>query len=405
MQHYSTVVRKTRTALDRAHATLITPLIRQSIARRQTNTSELFKFVVYFADSVDLLYQVKQWIGPLEKLASTGHRVALVVHNALTARELMTLSNLPILLTRSMVEIEQFIESHDVRVVFYVNNSQYNFTALRMTRPIHVHLSHGESEKSSMTSHQLKAYDYAFIAGDAAAQRILSNIQRIDPSYLVHIGRPQLDIDIPITSTKKRTISVLYAPTWEGDSKAMEYSSLNTIGPRLVKELLADERFTLVFRPHPKTGSWSRKTAKALQNIKDEISRSEKKGAPLSHRIDTAANPTWSIAVSDIVIADNSAIAMDAIGLEKPLLAVSPESTKNIQLVGIDPHTLFGAVPSIGADYDGPFTEAILSIMNLGIRDTQIEFRRHVFGGTEFGTGTERFISASQHILETYSAT
>ena len=396
MHDFSTVVRKVNSTIGKAYATVIGPVIRRSINRRLAVSLESYDFIVYFADSPDLLYQVKQWIAPLEKLTAAGSRVVFVVNNALSARALRPLSALPILLTRSMAEIERFVKAHDVQGVFYVNNSQANFTALRMTRPVHIHLNHGESEKSSMVSNQLKAYDYAFIAGDAAANRILANIRRIDPSHLVRIGRPQLGFELGEAVTGTDTITVLYAPTWEGDSKDMAYSSLNSIGFRLVKELIADDRFTLVFRPHPKTGTWSRDTAKSLQKIKDEINRSAKNRLPIAHRIDTTANPTVSIVSSDIVIADNSAMAMDAIGLDKPLLAVSPDSSEDLAQLYTDPFTLFGSVPTLGEDYRGNFADAILSVVNSPIQETQSNFRRHVFGDPALGTGTERFISASR---------
>ena len=115
-----------------------------------------------------------------------------------------------------------------------MNNNQANFTALRVNGPAHVHLSHGESEKSSMVSNQLKAYDFAFIAGQASHERITAGVPRFDERHLVHIGRPQLGF--PGTAgfgPAAGATTVLYAPTWEGDSPAMAYSSLKTHGRRL----------------------------------------------------------------------------------------------------------------------------------------------------------------------------
>lgn len=399
MPDFSTLYRKTKTTWGKTHATVLTPRLRRSIRLRTPPASGGFDFLVYFADSPELLYQLKQWIVPLENLAANGSRVVFVLNNALSARELGLLTTLPILLTRSMAEIEQFVEAQGVRGVFYVNNSQANFTALRMTQPVHIHLNHGESEKTSMVSNQLKAYDYAFVAGDAAANRILSKVDKLDPAHLVKIGRPQLDLDASLIPAKAENISVLYAPTWEGDSRAMAYSSLNSIGMRLVQELVADDRFTLVFRPHPKTGTWSRETARSLRLVTDEIKANAKNGQAGRHHIDTGMDPTASIAGSDIVIADNSAMAMDAIGLGVHLLAVSPDPTATLQQRPADLLSLYGAAPTIGADHRGNFAETILAIVNSPIQENQVAFQRHLFGDPVLGTGTERFISACRRII------
>ncbi len=60
----------------------------------------------------------------------------------------------------------------DIRVVLYVNQNTRNFQMFRYGRRWHVFINHGESDKMYMTTNQYKAYDYAFIAGDAARERL-----------------------------------------------------------------------------------------------------------------------------------------------------------------------------------------------------------------------------------------
>ena len=57
-------------------------------------------------------------------------------------------------------------------MVFYVNQNQQNFPAMRFADPAHVFICHGESDKDYMSSNQLKAYDRVFVAGTAARERI-----------------------------------------------------------------------------------------------------------------------------------------------------------------------------------------------------------------------------------------
>ena len=147
---------------------------------------------MYFGDGPAGLYQLQQWLGPWERLAAEVAPLTLLLGDPRAAREIAGRTTLPVVLVPGSAPFERFVAGHRVRAVFYVNNNQANFTALRVNGPAHVHLSHGESEKSSMASNQLKAYDFAFIAGQASHERIMAAVPRFDERHLVHIGRPQL---------------------------------------------------------------------------------------------------------------------------------------------------------------------------------------------------------------------
>ena len=63
----------------------------------------------------------------------------------------------------------------------YVNQSYLNFHAMRYPDMLHVFLSHGESEKTTyMASNQAKAYDFMFVAGEAAVQRYRKSLVNFD---------------------------------------------------------------------------------------------------------------------------------------------------------------------------------------------------------------------------------
>ena len=117
---------------------------------------------------------------------------------------------------------------------------------------LHVHINHGESDKQSMASNNAKAYDRVFVAGEAAVQRHLDGLMEFDASRLVRIGRPQLDLrPTPLLApTTRRT--VLYAPTWEGDADYNDYTSVDTIGPEVVRHILDVADVRVVYKPHPK---------------------------------------------------------------------------------------------------------------------------------------------------------
>ena len=78
--------------------------------------------------------------------------------------------------------------------MLYVNQNTRNFQMFRYGRRWHVFINHGESDKMYMTTNQYKAYDYAFIAGDAARERLSRVLWDYDlDQRAIPIGRPQAD--------------------------------------------------------------------------------------------------------------------------------------------------------------------------------------------------------------------
>jgi CDP-glycerol glycerophosphotransferase (TagB/SpsB family) len=116
---------------------------------------------------------------------------------------------------------------------------------------LHVHVNHGESDKLSSSSNQVKAYDRVLVAGPAAVRRYRRGLLGFDHSKVVAVGRPQLDLRFTpeLEVTSRRT--VIYAPTWEGDVEANNWTSVDRLGPQIVAGLLEVARFRVVYKPHP----------------------------------------------------------------------------------------------------------------------------------------------------------
>jgi len=210
--------------------------------------------VVYFPDLPENLYQVDQWYEPMRRLAEQ-HPVVVVSRQWAATARLLEDCPIPVVPCVTIEDVERFLDRHPVRVVFYVNQSQSNFPAMRFAVPAHVFICHGESDKDYMSSNQLKAYDRVFIAGQAARERIRRKLIDFDESRLVEVGRPQVDVHTsgPALPQDGRSV-VLYAPTTEGDVPSMRYSSVATHGVPLVRSLLSAGDVRLIYRPHPRLG-------------------------------------------------------------------------------------------------------------------------------------------------------
>src|SRR5690606_36089563 len=142
-----------------------------------------------------------------------------LARTAPTALTLLDETTLPVVFARKISVLEKFLQRQPVRIVFYVNQNARNFQMMRYGRRWHVFINHGESDKAYMRSNQYQAYDYAFIAGEAAKARLQGSLWGYEVEQrTLQIGRPQVDFfsgELPYVPDE-RTV-VLYAPTWEGD--------------------------------------------------------------------------------------------------------------------------------------------------------------------------------------------
>lgn len=398
MTKFDVLKRQSQLMSKKIHAASVEKRVRRTLLNIAPAPTDVVEFVLFFADGPGQSYQLEQWTAPFEALRKRGYGVCLLVMDALSARTLAQQTNLPILLMRSMEKIETALASWGTIGVFYVNNSQANFTMLRVSGPAHVHLSHGESEKSSMVSNQLKAYDFAFIAGPAAKRRILATIPRFDPAKLIEIGRPQLDYEHskPAVQHPGSRIRVLYAPTWEGDGQSMAYSSITSIGVGLINALIDDGRFTVVFRPHPKTGSWSSKARHELALIRKTMATAMSKTPEAGHLVDVTVDSAPGIIDADVVICDISAMAMDSVGLNRPLLLLhSVETTMAKDLAPEQTLSMERASKMLTEDHGRALLNAIANAGKSNPSMQQQSLRNTIFGDPTLGRPTDRFINAT----------
>src|SRR5690606_36683727 len=124
------------------------------------------RIAVYFADAKVNLYQLRQWYAPLATL-SRRHPIAVLPRSPNSTLALLDEAPLPVVYCRKVTDLEQFVAEQELRIVFYVNQNTKNFQMFRYGRMWHVFINHGVSDKMYLTSNQYKAYDYAFVAGQA----------------------------------------------------------------------------------------------------------------------------------------------------------------------------------------------------------------------------------------------
>lgn len=350
--------------------------------------------VAYFADEPARLYQLRQWLPVLERLDGQ-HRVLVSTSDARTYTEVRAMTELRCVLVPANRDLVDLYASGDYKVAVYVNNSLLNFRSLSARRMLHVHINHGESDKFCMASNQVKAYDRVFVAGEAAVQRYRAGLIGFDETKLVPVGRPQLDLRPPaaLPPTDRRT--VLYAPTWEDDTAANDYTSVDRYGPAIVRAALDLADVRVVYKPHPRIPlSQDRQVRAGHRQILQLLTEAGRRNSGAGHEALTEGDILAVFPGCDLVITDVSSVGPDFLYLhtDKPLFITDPRNA---------PEHLHAEVPlSRCADIIDATTITVLG-PTMGARLAHDEhrgdrekMRQHYFGDLAAGESTERFLSA-----------
>ena len=372
--------------------------LKSLLAERGDLQQHHYRVGVYFADSDVNIYQMRQWYAPLAELSKTLP-VVVLARNAAGALQLMQESGLDVAYVPKVTSIENFIAQQQLDVILYVNQNTRNFQMMRYGERWHVFVNHGESDKMYMTSNQHKAYDYAFVAGDAARARLSKALWNYDVDARTRaIGRPQTDhlSGEPAYTPDERTV-VLYAPTWEGDRPAAFYGSVVTHGEELVRQLLATGRHRVVYRPHPRSGVVSPEFGAANARIIAMIAAANQADPSAQHVYDTAPALGWQLLTPHVAICDISAMIYYLLATGRPLHVTLPAAAE----AEIDE----GGYLSVCEWLDAAETPNIVAELDRVIGDADAkarlgEWSQRYFGDTSPGAPTKRFHDAITELLD-----
>lgn len=371
--------------------------VRALLEERGPLVEQKYRIGVYFGDSDVNIYQMRQWYAPLRELNET-HPVLLIARHPAGAQTLMHESGLDVAFAQKISALERLIEQQPLEIILYVNQNQKNFQMMRYGSRWHVFINHGESDKMYMTSNQYKTYDFAFVAGNAARDRLSRALWNYDlDARTFSIGRPQTDhlAGEPPFPNDGKTV-VLYAPTWEGDRPAAHYGSVASHGEALVKRLLETGQHRLVYRPHPRSGVLNDEFGAANKRIIEAIAAANRQDPSAQHVYDQSASLGWQLSVPDVAICDISAMVYDRLATGKPLMVTRPVSPD----ADIDIDGYLGVCEWLTA-LD---CERIDDVLDQVIQDDDAKARNatwssHYFGDTSQGAPTRRFHEAIETLL------
>jgi hypothetical protein len=308
--------------------------------------AEQAEVLIYFPEGLQRLYQVTQWLPVMESIAAT-RPTACVLRAPDALAGVREATSLPLALLPAYDDLMAFYERGRAKVVVYVNHGQLNFQSLTLRTALHVHVNHGESDKRSSFSNQAKAYDRVFVAGDVAARRYLDNVLEFEERRLVPVGRPPLDFPPPPIVQPVAGPSVMYAPTWEGESLDNDWSSVRGLGVPIVEQLLGSTGVRVLYKPHPRIAtSPDPRVAAAHARI---LAMLRSTAPDAGHAALVAGELLATFGAVDALVTDVSAVGLD-------YLFVRPDRPIVLTDVLGDPDALAGATPlAAGVDvvYNG----------------------------------------------------
>lgn len=356
--------------------------------------------IVYFGDTEAKAYQIRQWLPVLERLHET-HSVLLVFRRLGAMRALREETRLPKIFVRNFAALMDLFGENAYKLALYVNNGVSNFQALNSAAMLHVHVNHGESDKVSMVSNQVKAYDKVFVAGPAAIDRHRRVLFDFDESKLAVVGRPQLDFEFPPELERFPDLrTVMYAPTWEGENDANNYTSVDCFGVQIVMGLLSLPDVRVIYRPHPRV---ARSSDPAVRQAHDQIvamieARSLSDERP--HVVSLSGNILAMLPQVDAMITDVSSVGLDFLYVhpEKPLV-LTDRRTDRTALEEASP--LAKGVSVIDANNVWNTNSIINNIFDNDVFEAgRQQIRRYYFGEFQHGESTEKFIGTISELIE-----
>jgi len=355
--------------------------------------------VAYFADGPDRIYQLDQWLPVLETLTST-HRVVVVLRDIRTLFQVQDRTTLPIVCVTTFLDLMNLYDMSEFKVGIYVNNGQRNFQSLNNPRMLHVHVNHGESDKLSSFSNQVKAYDRVFVAGQVAVDRYREALIAFDDSKVVTVGRPQLDLDFSPDLSKSSRRTVMYGPTWEGESESNNWTSLDRFGVPIVEAILALPDIRLVYKPHPRVASSRhRGVARAHTKILGLVKEANARDPEAGHKTRMDGNILAMFGRVDALVGDISSVTLDYLYLRPDCPLFLTDRRDDRALLEDDSPLTTGA-DIVDSSTIGSFGQTLDSRLTDDTRraDRQ-KTRERYFGDIQPGDSSKRFADAIDRLV------
>ncbi len=346
--------------------------------------------VVYFFGGMGQTYQIKQWIDTFKELNKI-HKIVVVVRNREVQSYFKTILPFPIAYRDSVEQLHKFYNKHNFKVIIYINNGVKNFQSLLNENVLHIHINHGESDKSSDHSNQVKGYDYIFVHAPNGYNNYMKYLINLDHKKLIQTGRPQLDFINPIRLDTKNRPVVIYTTTYEATHRSMRYTSVDVYGEKIVNQIIDSNRYFFIYKPHPNLGGNDPKVEEIHQKIIKKVESS-----PYAVMLDKEdVNNIFPIV--DFGIFDMSSTMTDFLNVNRPFLLAD---VFNPEVHNVEEYNILKGCNRLNQDNIDNLIELIEDeIKNDPMREKREEVKKLYLGDYKKGESIKKFISSITDII------
>ncbi|MEO0313328.1 MAG: hypothetical protein RL140_558 [Actinomycetota bacterium] len=291
-------------------------------------TSVTFDVIFLFVSPVggNRIYQLKQWIQPLQRLSKVTS-LAVVTDNQ-AAADCAKEAGLVVKQYPSAEASVSLFGELEPKVILYPRKGYDSQLHTWYPNVFHVFIGHGESDKAYTADNHMRYFDYIFLAGEMGNQRLIENLYDYPTKHRsVLTGRPQLLDKLPkppkefVKNPKKKTI--LFTPTSDFLTPINQYGTIASHGVTLMETLLAaGDEYQVIYKPHPLMGSKIPENLAAHKRVLEML-----ESANSDHYYDTSPFG-WQLDYADIMITDISAVSYDWLATGKPLVITKPNNPK-----------------------------------------------------------------------------
>lgn len=275
-------------------------------------------------------YIVNQWLPALDATPTNG---LLAVREASQLRPLRA-TRVPVVYVPSPRQLEQ-VTLPSVRAALYLAYGEKNAHLLRDPRLTHVMLLHGDSDKATSANAQVRGFGEIWVAGQAAIDRYRTAGLDLPEDRFVVIGRPQVEPLLAPRPTAGQRPVLFYAPTFEGYYAETAYSSLDSMGPAMIRRLLTGfPQLQIWFKPHPASGVARASMLAAIVEIEGMLAGGDH--VVVDRRPDLTL--TDCLIRADVLLSDISSVESDFLATGRPVLVTNP--------AGLPPEAFHAAYPS-----------------------------------------------------------
>lgn len=331
-------------------------------------------FYVYFSGPVEGDYQVRTWLPFLEQL---GMPFAVLARDPRMLARAAALTDRPLIACQRLGGMDDVMVS-SVRALFYVNTDALCVDGVRYLDRTHVHLNHGDSDKPSSYHPMIAMFDQIFVAGQAGIDRFGRHGVLVPEEKFRCVGRPQVaDVLDKNTTPCADRRTVLYAPTWRGGVRDMNFSSL-VYGEAIVGALL-EQGVRVIFRPHPLSFKEQRSSA-MVGRIDALLSSAATVDIPhLTSDRTVHETISDSFNISDALVTDVSSVASDYLHSGKPMAVADLGGTDEGQSADPDAYPMLRAAYVV--DLSGDIAAGLHTMLSEDpLAETRLQLRTYYLG-------------------------